>query len=128
MSASSMGVDFADIDRDGRLDFFVVDMLSRDPRLRKRQKLAQTPMASVIGAIEDRPQIMRNTLFHNRGDGTFEELSNYAGVAASEWSWSPVFLDVDLDGYQDLLITTGHAKDVQDMDAAIQINARGRSY
>jgi len=128
MCASSMGVDFADIDRDGDLDFFVVDMLSRDPRLRKRQKLAQPPEPSAIGAIEDRPQIMRNTLNLNRGDGTFAEIANYAGVAASEWSWSPVFLDVDLDGYEDLLITSGHAKDVQDMDVAAQIRARQHSW
>ncbi len=128
MAASSMGVDFADIDRDGRLDFFVVDMLSRDPRLRKRQKLAQAPMASPIGAIDDRPQFMRNTLFLNRGDGTFAEIANYAGVAASEWSWSPVFLDVDLDGFEDLLITTGHTKDVQDLDAQTQIRARQHSW
>jgi hypothetical protein len=123
-SASSMGVDFADIDRDGHVDFFVVDMLSRDPGLRKRQKLAQTPMPSAIGAIDDRPQAMRNTLFRNQGDGTFVEIANYAGVAASEWSWSPVFLDVDLDGYEDLLISTGHAKDVQDLDAAAEIRKR----
>lgn len=128
MCASSMGVDFADIDRDGHLDFFVVDMLSRDPRLRKRQKLAQPPMPSPIGAIEDRPQSMRNTLFLNRGDGTFAEIANYAGLAASEWSWSPVFLDVDLDGYEDLLVTTGHAKDVQDLDAAAAIRARQHSW
>jgi hypothetical protein len=123
-SASSMGVDFADIDRDGLLDFFVADMLSRDPRLRKRQKPAQSPMASAVGVIDDRPQFMRNTLFLNRGDGTFAEVANYAGAAASEWSWSPVFLDVDLDGYEDLLITTGHARDVQDLDALAQIRAR----
>jgi len=42
-SASSMSVDFADIDRDGYLDFFVNDMLSRDPRLRKREGFAQIP-------------------------------------------------------------------------------------
>ena len=122
--ASSMGVDFADINRDGHVDFFVVDMLSRDPRLRKRQKLAQPPMPSPIGAIADRPQIMRNTLNLNRGDGTFAEIANFAGVAASEWSWSPMFLDVDLDGYEDLLITSGHAKDVQDLDAAAEIRRR----
>src|SRR5207248_11518489 len=85
-------------------------------------------MASPIGAIDNRPQIMRNTFFLNRGDGTYAEIANFAGVQASEWSWSPIFLDVDLDGYEDLLITTGHAKDVQDMDAGIQINTRQRSY
>jgi hypothetical protein len=128
MCASSMGVDFADIDRDGYLDFFVVDMLSRNPRLRKRQKPAQIPMVSPIGTTEDRPQFMRNTLFHNRGDGTFAEIANYAGIAASEWSWQPLFIDVDLDGYEDLLITSGHAKDVQDLDAAAQIKARQHSW
>src|SRR5688572_11150911 len=128
MSASSMGVDFADFDRDGDMDFFVVDMLSRDPRLRKRQKLAQPPMPGGIGEIAARPQFMRNTLFANRGDGSFAEIANYAGVAASEWSWSPVFLDVDLDGYEDLLITAGHAKDVQDLDALAQIRARQHSW
>jgi hypothetical protein len=126
--ASSMGVAFADIDRDGQVDFFVVDMLSRDFRLRKRQKLAQPPMPSPIGSVDDRPQIMRNTLNLNRGDGTFAEIANYSRIAASEWSWSPVFLDVDLDGYEDLLITSGHAKDVQDLDAAAQIRARQHSW
>ena len=127
-SASSMGVDFADVDRDGNMDCFVVDMLSRDPRLRRRQMFAQTPIMLPIGAIDNRPQIMRNTLLRNRGDGTFAEVANFAGLPASDWSWSPVFVDVDLDGYEDLLITTGHSKDVQDMDAAIQIKARQRSY
>ena len=128
MSASSMGVDFADIDRDGHLDFFVADMWSRDPRLRKRQKPAQNPAVAPPGLIDDRPQFMRNTLYTGRGDGTFAEIANYAGVAASEWSWSPVFLDVDLDGYEDLLITAGHAKDVQDLDALAQIRAKQHSW
>src|SRR5439155_1681286 len=75
-SASSMGVDFADIGRTGNLDFFVVDMLSRDLRLRKRQMFAQKPAPSPIGAIDNRPQIMRNTLFLNRGDGTYAEMAN----------------------------------------------------
>jgi hypothetical protein len=128
MSASSMGVDFADIDRDGQVDFFVVDMWSRELRLRKRQKPAQNPMASAPGLIDDRPQFMRNTLYVGRGDGTFAEIANFGGVAASEWSWSPVFLDVDLDGYEDLLITAGHARDVQDLDAVAQIRARQHSW
>src|SRR5881409_1651010 len=37
MSYASMGVDFADIDRDGRLDFITVDMLSREHSTRMRQ-------------------------------------------------------------------------------------------
>jgi len=125
-SASSMGVDMADLTRSGNLDIMVVDMLSRDLRLRKRQMMAQNPIATPAGVIDNRPQIMRNTLFQSRGDGTFAEIAEYAGVPASEWSWSPMFLDVDLDGYPDLLIPAGHSKDVQDMDAEAQIRARNQ--
>lgn len=127
-SASSMGVDFADIDRDGHMDFFVVDMLSRDPRLRKRQMPAYQAASVPPSAVEVRPQFMRNTLFHNRGDGTFEEIANFSGVTASDWSWQPTFLDVDLDGYEDLLIPAGNHKDVQDLDATAQIDARRHSW
>jgi len=125
ISGSSMGVDFADLDRDGLTDFFVVEMLSRDPRLRKRQ-LAPTKLDPPrIGEIDNRPQTLRNTLFRNRGDGTFAELAHFAGLAASDWSWSPVFLDVDLDGYEDVLITAGHVHDMLDADAREAIRTRG---
>ncbi|TMQ01402.1 MAG: CRTAC1 family protein [Verrucomicrobia bacterium] len=120
---NSMGVDFADIDRDGHLDFLVLDMLSRDPGLRKRQALAQTKLITMVGESANRPQIMRNTLFHNRGDNTFEEIADFSGVPASEWSWQPVFLDVDLDGYEDLIVPAGHARDIQDLDATLKIKS-----
>ncbi|MST93884.1 MAG: hypothetical protein EXS33_01185 [Pedosphaera sp.] len=123
MSGSSMGVDFADLNRTGHMDFLVADMLSRDHRLRKRQSFAQRPAAALVGTFDDRPQVLRNTLMQNRGDGTFADIADLAGLAASDWAWQPVFLDVDLDGYEDVLITTGHRRDVQDLDAAARIKA-----
>ncbi|MFM1941104.1 MAG: hypothetical protein RI897_86 [Verrucomicrobiota bacterium] len=123
-SASSMGLDIGDYDRDGDADIFVLDMFSRDPRLRIRQKLAQMPPPNEIGVIANRPQVMRNTLQENRGDTTFREVGWEAGVVAADWAWSTVFLDVDLDGYEDLLIAAGHFKDVQDMDANMLIKTQ----
>ena len=116
-SASSMGVDFADIDRDGHIDFYVVDMLARRRVDRLCQMPAYTGPELLPGEIFDRPQVNRNTLFHNRGDGTFEEIAEMAGINASDWSWQPLFVDVDLDGYPDLLIASGHIHAVQDYDA-----------
>jgi hypothetical protein len=115
-SLSSMGVDFADLDRDGHMDFCVTDMLGRDWQRRKRQLMISGLPRPPVGTIDNRPQIPRNTLFRNRGDGTFEEIAAYAGVTATDWSWQPVFLDVDLDGYEDIIIPTGFARDVNDMD------------
>ncbi len=120
-SVSSMAVDFSDLDRDGDLDFFVVDMLSRDHQRRQMQMGTMAPTPITIGKIDNRPQIMRNVLLLNRGDNTFAEIANYAGVQASEWSWSTIFLDVDLDGYEDILIANGHAYDVLDTDTQLKI-------
>ncbi len=119
----SMGVDFADLDRDGHDEFFVSDMLSRNQVLRMRQMGATNPPPEHVGETLDRPQIRRNTLFWNRGDGTYAEIANYAGVDASEWTWSVVFLDVDLDGYEDLLVANGHAYDTQDLDMMEKVPA-----
>ena len=127
-SASSMSVDFADIDRDGNVDFLVVDMMSRYAPLRKRQGFAQMPMATPVGVVNDRPQVMRNTLFLGRHDGTYAEIAFYANLGASDWSWAPLFLDVDLDGYEDLLIGAGHFRDVQDYDAEDKIRTLQHSW
>lgn len=116
-SASSMGVDFADLNQSGHYDFMVVDMLARDPAMRHRQMFAQEPVPLPLGAFENRPQFMRNTLQVARGDGTYAEIANFAGLAAADWAWCPLFMDVDLDGRPDVLITAGHYRDVQDLDA-----------
>jgi hypothetical protein len=121
-SLSSMGVDFADVDRDGQVDFFVTDMLARDWQRRKRQLMFSGFPRSPVGIIDDRPQIPRNVLFHNRGDGTFEEIAAYAGVTTADWSWQPIFLDVDLDGYEDIIISTGYFRDANDQDSVEKVN------
>ena len=115
-SMFSMGIDFADLNRDGYDEFFVADMLSRDHRKRHVQVGGLSPTILPVGKIDDRPQYSRNTLFYNRGDGTYAEIGQFSGVDASEWSWAPVFLDVDLDGYEDLLMTTGHERDMRNAD------------
>jgi hypothetical protein len=128
LSASSMSVDFSDVDRDGDVDFFVVDMLSRDPVIRKRQKDAQPPPPPGIGVGDDVPQHSHNTLFLSRGDGTFAEVAHWANVPATDWSWAPLFLDVDLDGYDDLVVGAGHFRDVQDFDAEADVQSRQHSW
>ncbi len=120
-STFSMGVDFGDLNRDGHVDFFTVDMLARSRAHRVTQLEGMAPMLRPIGQFDDRVQVKRNALQLNRGDATFAEAAIQAGVEASDWSWGPLFLDVDLDGYEDILIPNGQARDFQDADGAARI-------
>ena len=117
----SMGVDFADLNRDGYDEIFVADMLSREHQKRHTQENDHQSVFLPVGRIDNRPYYPRNTLFLNSGDGDYSEIAYYSGVSASDWSWCPIFLDVDLDGYEDLLISTGFERDVQDIDIANEL-------
>lgn len=121
----SMNCDFADLDRDGNDDFLVVDMLSRKHRLALTQMSNMPPQPTFPGDLDTQFQMRRNTLFLNRGDGTFAEIANYAGLAGSEWTWSGVFLDVDLDGWEDILISNGFFFNVDDVDTKERIKKMG---
>ena len=120
-SRFSMGIDFADIDRDGHDDFVVMDMLSRSHE-RRMVQMGDAPMGREIGDdLQQRPQFSRNTMYRNRGDGTYAELAYWAGTHAAEWAWTPVFVDLDLDGFEDLLVTNGHERDALNADVRRQI-------
>ena len=126
-SMFSMGVDFADINRDGLDDFIVVDMLNSDRRTRKNQMIPRVQYTAVPGKYNDRPQTMRNTLLLNRGSNLFSEIANFAGVAASDWAWCPMFIDVDLDGFEDLLITNGVERNARHLDTIIKLRKQRES-
>lgn len=115
-SAFAMGADAADVNRDGHTDFLVLDMLSRAHLSRNQQVDNLPPSRHQPGEIEERFQFSANSLFLGRGNGTYAELGRLTGLAASEWSWTPVFLDVDLDGWEDLLVSNGHELDMMDAD------------
>lgn len=115
---SSMSVAAADLDHDGAMDIFVPDMRSPHP-LRSRFQ-AGTAAPPEPGSV---PQYMQNALYLGTPHSNSAVLPSFSdvawawGVAATEWSWSGIFLDVDLDGWDDLLVSTGHSYDVQDVDA-----------
>src|SRR5439155_9289649 len=80
----SMGVDFADLNRDGYDEIFVADMLSRDHQKRQTEENDHKSVLSVVGEIDNRPSCARNTFFLNTGDGDYLEMSYYSGVSASD--------------------------------------------
>lgn len=114
----SMAVDFADVNRDGHLDFFTLDMMSREHSQRMRYVDDPNPTPAIPGVYDDRPQYGRDVLCLNRGDDTFAEVAHLAGLEAAEWAWSCIFLDVDLDGWEDLLVANGMERAARDKDVA----------
>ena len=128
-SSSAMGNDVADINGDGLADMVVMDMLPED-NLRKKSLMG--PSSYFAYQEWDRlgyeHQYARNTLQLNQGvrPGTadtshvgmpvFSEISMLAGVAETEWSWSPLLADFDHDGRRDLLVTNGFPRDITDRD------------
>ena len=124
-SHSTMSMDAADVDRDGDTDFFLADMLGRSYTQKQTQMGTRAPIPEGVGAARERTQEMQNTLQMNRGDGTFAEVAELSGVEASGWTWSSRFLDVDLDGYVDLLATNGHAYDAMHADTQMRLSNVG---
>ncbi|MDC0319154.1 VCBS repeat-containing protein [Verrucomicrobia bacterium] len=122
-SRSSMGIDFADLNRDGHDDMLLLDMLARQQARRLVHLDKEKPIPIVVGQFDDRPRYNRNALLVSRGDGTWLEAANYAGLEASDWSWAAAFMDVDLDGLEDVLITNGFSFDTMDIDSKNRIIA-----
>jgi hypothetical protein len=120
-SMFSMAMDFADVNRDGHDDFFVLDMMSREHAQRMRYLESVVPPSLEPGQFEDRPQYGINVLLLNRGDQTFAEIGQLAGLQASEWSWSCVFQDVDLDGWEDILVANGMERAARDLDVVLAL-------
>src|SRR5689334_22837032 len=116
-SRFSMGVDAADFNNDGRPDIFVADMLP------DRQDILTTSASSESYHLFDlqlqagyQAQYSRNTLQLNRDGTRFSDIGFYAGVAATDWSWAPLFVDLDNDGYKDLFISNGIYRRPNDLD------------
>ncbi|MEX0770678.1 MAG: FG-GAP-like repeat-containing protein [Balneolaceae bacterium] len=121
LSFSCMGVDFSDINRDGELDIFTTEMLSPESTRRLRQAGSDDPVPVRIGKIESRPMYNRNSMYLKREDSTYAEITHLSGTEATGWSWATRFLDVNLDGYEDLLVNTGYLYDILDIDAQISM-------
>ncbi len=116
-SRFSMGVDAADFNNDGKPDMMVLDMLPEREEILKTSANAESfNVFNLKLKAGYWPQYARNTLQLNRGDGRFSEIGYLAGVYATDWSWSPLFADLDNDGDKDLFVTNGIYRRPNDLD------------
>ncbi len=117
MSNFGMGSDVADIDNDGYMDVFVADMVA-DDNFRNKTNMASMAVEKFWSLVKAgyHYQYMFNSLQLNNGNGTYSEIAQMAGVSKTDWSWAPLFIDADLDGYKDLFVTNGIIKDIRNKD------------
>src|SRR5881409_2297795 len=127
-SHASMGVDAADFNNDGRPDLMVLDMLpEREDILKTSANADEFPIELLKLQAGYHPQYARNTLQLNRGPRgprgavRFSEIGYLAGVYATDWSWAPLFADLDNDGNKDLFVTNGIYRRPNDLDYLAQV-------
>jgi len=118
-SRFSMGNDVADYNNDGQLDVVTVDMLPPDEKTLKTYGSDENPdiykVKLEINGYQN--QYSRNCLQRNNGNGSsFSEMGLLSGIAATDWSWAPLFADFDNDGNKDLFISSGIVKRPVDLD------------
>ncbi|WP_247232862.1 VCBS repeat-containing protein [Telluribacter sp. SYSU D00476] len=116
-SKFSMGNDMADINNDGLLDVVTMDMYPEDPAVEKASA-GEDPLDVYLYKLQFGfyNQYTRNTLQLNQGGEKFSDIGAMAGIAATDWSWSPLLADYDNDGIKDLFITNGIVRRPNDLE------------
>lgn len=118
-SRFSMGNDVADYNNDGQLDLVTADMLPPDEKQLKTYGSDENPDIYKVKLEMNgyQKQYSKNSLQRNNGNGvSFSETALLSGVAATDWSWGPLFADFDNDGNKDLFISSGIVKRALDLD------------
>ena len=115
-SLYGMGVDVADYNNDLLPDIIVLDMMP-ESNYAQKMHLGSDNFNRYNYQFRNGMfyQYMVNSLQKNNGDGTFSEIGQFAGIAKTDWSWSPLFADLDNDGLKDLFVTNGYKRDNTDM-------------
>ncbi len=104
---AGMSSSWFDSDNDGNQDIYVANMWSAAGIRISEQKIFHEKDPEDIRALY-RHHARGNSLYRNRGNGTFQNVSRQAGVEMGRWAWSSDAWDFDHDGYSDLYIANGY--------------------
>lgn len=126
-----MGVDIADFNNDQLLDILQVDMTANINRRSKANMASMNPTlfwSTVNSGFHY--QYMQNTLQLNNGNlldtlPDFSNIARLAGVSSTDWSWGPLFVDLDNDGWKDIFISNGTRREINNRDYFLAIEESG---
>ncbi|HWF47399.1 MAG TPA: FG-GAP-like repeat-containing protein [Bryobacteraceae bacterium] len=103
---AGMSVSWLDYDNDGAQDLYVADMWTAAGQRISQQESFHREASQQVRALY-RKHAMGNSLFRNKGDSTFRDMTIHAGVGMGRWSWSSDAWDFDHDGFHDLYVVNG---------------------
>ena len=102
---NTMSYSAGDLNNDGHLALFSGDM---KPYATDEETLAAwQPVMEHMAPIVGDAQIIENVLQVRNADGTFNNRGADSGLAATGWSWSAKFGDLDNDGFLDFYVVNG---------------------
>ncbi len=107
----SMGSDVGDVRNSGRLDLLVADMAATTHQKDQNSIAESRERDEENDGSAAAQKLHRSALYLNTGTGRCLEAAYLAGVAATNWTWSVRFEDLDNDGRQDLFVTNGFNRD-----------------
>ena len=104
--SAGMSVSWGDYNRDGYPDLYVGNMYSSAGNRVAFQRNYRADESESVRELFQR-HARGNSLFLNRGDGTFRDVSHEAGVTMGRWAWGSNFADFNNDGWEDIIVANG---------------------
>ncbi len=101
-----MSASWGDFNSDGLADLYVANMWSNaGNRITLQKKFLPGANDALRGKA--RRHARGNSVYINNGDGTFKDMTRASGANMGRWAWSSNFIDLDNDGFQDLVVANG---------------------
>ena len=104
---AGMSACWSDVNNDGHADIYITSMWEAAGQRVSGQTQFHEAAPQATRTLYQR-HARGNALYQSKGDGTFENDGQKAGVAMGRWSWSADFWDMDHDGFADLYVTDGY--------------------